>query len=388
MRVLSGFMARVCTGFFGQGKQVKHCTVSSTLTAMGQMIALACNNNPTKINRSKKPLPRLQIMLDGYRKEDPPMIKKLPVQADVPNLLVSMAYNGSSKDKEKALADLAMIAFYYLLRVGEYTVKRTQNSTKQTVQFKYEDVTFFCKNNRGQLRCLPQNAPVDLISIVDGAMLKLDNQKNGWKGVCVYHKMNGNDQHCPVQALGCQYLHLWHHGATAKTFLLEYFTESKQRLDITNKDISVALKRAATVLDYPTAKGIPINQIDTHSLRSSRANALSLAGFLDTQIQKMGRWCGATFKECIQEELASFLEGMSRKMKQKFHFVNVAGNSFTDITDNLIHSKYGQCKSSISEHQGKNTSQLNDTDNNTLPTRWNIYQSTRKTNLGLSGAIT
>jgi hypothetical protein len=150
-----GFMAQVHTGFICQGKQVKHCIVSSALTAVGQTIALACNDNPTKITLSKKLLPRLQVMLNRYRKEDPATIKKLPVQSDVPKLLVSMAYNGSSTDKDKAVADLTMTAFYYLLRVGEYTVKRTQNFTKQTVQFKYVDVTFFRMNNRGQLRCLP-----------------------------------------------------------------------------------------------------------------------------------------------------------------------------------------------------------------------------------------
>ncbi len=48
---------------------------------------------------------------------------------------------------------------------------------------------------------------------------------------------------------------------------------------------------------------------------------------------------------------------------------------------------YGLCKSSISEHQGRNASQSNDADNNMLPIKWNIYQSTQKTNLGLSGAI-
>jgi hypothetical protein len=156
----------------------------------------------------------------------------------------------------------------------------------------------------------------------------------------VYHETSSNDQHCPVRALGCRYLHLRHHGATAKPFLSAYFTESKQRLDITNKDISTALKRATTILNYPMAKRIPIDQIDKHSLQSGGANALSLVGFSDMQIQKMGRWRVATFKEYIQEELASLLEGMSRKMKQKFHFVNVAGNSFTDITDNFIHSEY------------------------------------------------
>ncbi len=69
MQVLSGFMAWVYTGFFGQGKQVKHCTVSSALTAVSQVNALACNSNPTKINGSEKLLPRLQIMLDGHKKE-------------------------------------------------------------------------------------------------------------------------------------------------------------------------------------------------------------------------------------------------------------------------------------------------------------------------------
>jgi hypothetical protein len=97
----------------------------------------------------------------------------------------------------------------------------------------------------------------------------------------------------------------------------------------------VALKLAATILEYPTVKGIPIDRIDTHSLRSGGANALSLAGFSDTEIQKMGRWRGATFKEYIQEELACFSEGMSTKMKQKFHYMNVAGYAFRDITAEL-----------------------------------------------------
>ncbi len=117
-------------------------------------------------------------MLDRYGKEDPATIKKLPVQVDVPELLVSTAYNGSGMNHDKAAADMTMIAFYYLLRVGEYTVKGSQNLTKQTVQFKNEDVTFFRKNNRGQLRCLPCNASDELIASADGTTLKLNNQKN------------------------------------------------------------------------------------------------------------------------------------------------------------------------------------------------------------------
>ena len=279
-------------------------------------------------------------MLDGYGKEDPATVKKLPVQADVPELLVATAYFGTGTARDKAAADLTMIAFYYLLRVGEYTVKGSRNSTKQTVQFKYEDVTFFRKNARGHLRCLPRTAPDDLIASADGATLKLDNQKNGWKGVCVYHETNGDSINCPVRALGRRYLQLRHHGATPKTFLSTFYDDHKKRGDITNEDVTAALKRAATALDYPIAKGIPIARIDTHSLRSGGANALSLAGFSDTQIQKMGRWRGATFKEYVREELACFSEGMSTKMKQTFHFVNVAGNSMSDITDTIVATDY------------------------------------------------
>ncbi len=92
----------------------------------------------------------------------------------------------------QATMDLSMIAFYYLLWVGENTVKGSRNSTKETVKLKYEDVSFFKKNIRGQLRCLPRNAPAELIATANGATLMLDNQKNRWKGICVYHKTNNN----------------------------------------------------------------------------------------------------------------------------------------------------------------------------------------------------
>jgi hypothetical protein len=126
-------------------------------------------------------------MLDGYRTVNPATQKKLPMQSNVPELLVKTAYASVTPERQRATADLTMIAFYYLLWVGEYTVKGSQNSTKQTVQFKYKDVSFFKKKTPGQLRCLPRDAPPYLISTADGATLKLDNQKNGWKGICVYH---------------------------------------------------------------------------------------------------------------------------------------------------------------------------------------------------------
>ena len=84
-----------------------------------------------------------------------------------------------------------MIAFYYLVCIGEYTVKGKQNNNKQAVQFKLEDVQFFKKNKAGTLVCLPNTAPPVLVMRTDSATLKLDNQKNGSKDVCVHQEANG-----------------------------------------------------------------------------------------------------------------------------------------------------------------------------------------------------
>ena len=78
-------------------------------------------------------------------------MESLPVHSDVLELLAKTAYQQGTTQRQWATADLTKIAFYYLLRVDEYTVKVLQNNTKQMVQFKYKDVTFFKKKNHGEL---------------------------------------------------------------------------------------------------------------------------------------------------------------------------------------------------------------------------------------------
>ena len=105
-------------------------------------------------------------------------------------------------------------------------------------------------------------------------------------------------------------------------------------------NIRAALKTAGTALNYPELKGIPIDGIDTHSLRGGGANALSLAGYSDLQIQKMGRWRGETFKEYVSEQLSTFSEGMSSAMSRTFGFVNVEGGVWSDITEATVDMEY------------------------------------------------
>ena len=239
VRALSGFAARVRSGYFGRGRQVAAGTVSSALSAIGTTIALAIGTNPTKLGGTgDKLLPRLQQMLDGFRATDPPTLKKLPIEVDVVELLVGIGMEQSATPCQRATGDLALIAFYYLLRVGEYTAKGSRRDSKRTVQFKLEDVTFFKKDKRGQLLQLPNNALFTDILSADSATLKLENQKNGWKGVCIHQETNGDPILCPVRALGRRVFHLRENTPLyqPKLTLSAYFANG-QRFDTTDNDI-------------------------------------------------------------------------------------------------------------------------------------------------------
>jgi hypothetical protein len=268
----------------------------------------------------------------------PTDLKKLPVESDVPEYLVNESRHCLAMALDQAMVNLTTIEFYYLLHVGEYTVKQNKNKTKRTVQFKIEDITFFCKDKLGCIMCLAQTAPLADILTADGAKLKLDNQKNGHKGVCVYQQTTGDPIHCPVRALGRHYQHLRKNKATGKTFICTYWMDN-ETYNVTADDISTALKRATTLLQYPLYWGIPIERIDTHLLRIGGACALALNGFSEMHIQKMGRWRGDTFKEYIRNELHCFSDGMLKAMKQCFKFVNVTGHALTDVTNQIVNKK-------------------------------------------------
>ena len=97
---------------------------------------------------------------------------------------------------------------------------------------------------------------------------------------------------------------------------------------ITDTQISYTLKFAAKAKKYP-ARGIPLNRIDTHSLRSGGACALKLAGHTDVEIRKMGRWAprSQAFLEYIQQQLSTFSQGMAEKMSKIATFTNMEGTT-------------------------------------------------------------
>jgi len=59
-----------------------------------------------------------------YKQEDPATKKQLAVPVDVPNHVFLTTRNGKNS-KEKAMGELTLLAFYFLLHMGEYTYHGT-----------------------------------------------------------------------------------------------------------------------------------------------------------------------------------------------------------------------------------------------------------------------
>lgn len=202
-----------------------------------------------------------------------------------------------------------------------------------------KDVTFFKKDKYGRLCQVARNDIANILT-ADAATLKLENQKNGWKGVCISHHSNRLGMFDPVEGLGRRYAHIWQYTHDEDTYLSAYFDADGVRHDLQDKDIRNAVKAAATALNYPTQRNIPITKIDTHSLRIGGANALSLAGYSKQQIQKMGRWRGETFLEYVREGMAEYTVGMAEQMAKQFSFVSLEGGVFSDVTEAVCQADY------------------------------------------------
>ena len=84
---------------------------------------------------------------------------------------------------------------------------------------------------------------------------------------CVFINKNGDEKFILVRVLRRRLVSIRNKVRNKKTYFSEYWVDgNKEYLNAEN--ISVALKFATTALNYPYLKGIPIDRVETHSLRS------------------------------------------------------------------------------------------------------------------------
>jgi hypothetical protein len=191
-----------------------------------------------------------------------------------------------------AIADLVTIAFFFLLRVGEYTMPAATRTTR-TVQFRTQDVTF--RDAAGNI--IPNTVPPLKLSQAALVTLWLDNQKNGQRGATIHHTACPS-WFCPVKALARRVNSILAQGC-APTTPLSFVGPG---VHVTASNINRLVQQAVRDTNL-VSQGYDIKRVSTHSLRASGAMALKLQGVDDSLIMKIGRWTGLTFLTYIQSRL-------------------------------------------------------------------------------------
>ena len=330
-------VARFATMFCGhlrkgtRGKPVGAGSVRAKLGAIGTQIEMDTGGQPLHQRDGVHYIKPIQHMLAGCKNFDPATEKKLACHPDLPRRAYVHGYRRGGSAATRATGDLILIAYYYLLRVGEYTTKARRKQRTRTRQFRMKDVTFYKRGRHGVMKALPPNAPEKSIMTADAATLRISNQKNGHKGQCVHTWANvSNPDDCPIRALGRRVLHIRKHSRKGGALLCSFWDELGHG-HVTGEMVAYAVKHAAAALDYPS-RGIPLSRINTHSLRAGGACALSLAGYKAHQIMKMGRWApkSTAFMEYIQQQLSTFSVGMATKMSKIDIFTNMEGAENAD----------------------------------------------------------
>ena len=105
-----------------------------------------------------------------------------------------------------------------------------------------------------------------------------------------------------------------------KTYLSEYWVGGRQKY-LNAENMSTAFKFATTALSCPYLKGIPMDRVDTHSLISGGANALSFSGYSYRDIQKMGRWRGGDFNAALMFSAFRYFFLPSTQYADKYVFL-------------------------------------------------------------------
>jgi len=251
-------------------------------------------------------------MISAWKKEDPPPNRVKPIPIQVIRRIALLATTATN-DLTKATADMIIIAFFFLMRPGEYT----DSSSEDACPFKLEDVQLFI----GQTRIDLATASDDLIRQATFASLTFTWQKNGVRGEVIGLGLSGDPYLCPVQAIIRRVLYL-----RSKNFARDVpLARVQGRAKVTSKQITETLRD--TVEFFGTALGFNKEDISARSLRAAGANALLFAKVDTDIIRLIGRWKSDEMLRYLHVQAAPLMADYSRRMVDAGTYTLIPGQS-------------------------------------------------------------
>ena len=234
-----------------------------------------------RLNSALKTDFRLGRMLAAWKKQDPPAnrVKPIPV-AVILHVAAVAARLPPGNEKLCAAADMIIVAFFFLLRPGEYT-----DSASDTTPFTLGDVQLFVGVRRLNL-ATASDAELYLARSVS---LTFTTQKNGVENEVIKLGLSGDPRVCAVKAVTRRVCHLRAHNAPVSTPLARVYTGvGRGTQSVTPPLITKTLREAVSWVG--TDLGFLPSDVSARSLRAAGAMALLVANVDPDIIQILGRW--------------------------------------------------------------------------------------------------
>jgi hypothetical protein len=251
--------------------------VEDYLRSVGQEIASLGASDPRtdangNVNR------RIRTLLKSYANEDPPAERVKPIPIQLVTHAAVAAYNATN-ELTRAIADCAILGFFFLLRPGEHTHSYTDNHP-----FRLQDVSFFCASAWHNAA----TAELQLLQTATQVLLNFTTQKNGEENEAVAHGSTNSDLVSPVKAVSRRVTHLRFWQATPDTPLHTVCVSNLKTRNVTSGALTNMLRSSCSVLGGSI--GIRPADISARALRAGGAMALLRARVDPTVIQMVGRW--------------------------------------------------------------------------------------------------
>lgn len=246
---------------------------------MAQKVTLLGARDP-RLDASGRIDLRLRRQLRHYEKVDPPPRRLRPIPIEIIHHAVNMVHcDPHASASRHATADLLCLAFFFLLRPGEYC--KAPDASDHP--FRWEDIQLWRHHTPLPL----QTASKEALFSATRCSLTFTTQKNTTRGEQVGHAPSGHPIFCPCRAIARRVWHLRLHQAPAGSPIDTYYHHLRGApFRVTAAQIGQALKLSRDLLqiDFPRADCV------AKALRASGAMACIAARIDSDLVRLLGRW--------------------------------------------------------------------------------------------------
>lgn len=317
--ILQVFADRVRRGELAlDGAPMRARSAEAYLRAVGQAHARMGRPDPRKDNFGKTDW-RIGRQFKAYKKEDPPpgRVKPVPISLIHKNFEYQ---HQLGTPKSLVLAYVVYVAFYFLMRPGEYC-----DSSAESHPFCLKDVRLWV----GGRAIDPLRAPFPVLRRSTFCALVFTDQKNCVRNEMIGHGASGHRYACPVRSLVELVILTRQAGGGANSPLGMFRNYGCPASMLSAKDVTAALRQQARL--YGDTVGITESDISARSLRNAGAQALLNAGVDTDRIGLIGRWKSGALLRYLIVQARPVMQGFASRMLRGGDYDVLSATNVVDI---------------------------------------------------------